>query len=245
MRTQRRTWQASVLSLVLLGLSGMWFSVALGDEKDARIEATVLWFEEQEPGTDIYPVRMLVTADHLRIDDGHDDGDFVLLDRITRAIFTVSHVERNIMEFTHRAANADVPEGIGLTEELPADPDAPAIDGKRPRHLRLIANSTVCYEAVVVPGLLPAAAGALAEYARTLGDRQLNSLENLPPEIKTPCFLSRYAYAPDAWYRPGLPIQEWDGAGYRRALVKFTAAETVSPMLFEIPPSYQVFRPGG
>ncbi len=85
---------------------------------------------------------------------------------------------------------------------------------------------------VVVPGLLDAAVSGLAEYARVLGMRQLNSMDVVPESVQTPCFLSRYAYAPARHLDRGLPVQEWDGAGYRRTLVDFNASTMVSPALF-------------
>ena len=45
------------------------------------VTSDVPWFEEQEPGVAAYPVRVLVGAAHVRIDDNRDDGDYILFER--------------------------------------------------------------------------------------------------------------------------------------------------------------------
>jgi hypothetical protein len=232
-------------AVVLLVMLAAAVSLVSANEQDGLMDASVLWYEEQEPGTDVYPVRILVTNGHVRIDDGIDDSDFVLLDRRTRVVYSVSHEEQTTMEMAHHPVKLDIPDSIRFAAEVQASADAPAIGGKQPQHVKLTANGTTCYEAMIVPGLLDGAAAALAEYARTLGDRQLNNLQDVPAEIQTPCFLLRYAYAPDRHYLQGLPVQEWDDAGYRRALVNFSEDGKVSRSLFVVPASYPVFQIGG
>ena len=99
-----------------------------------------------------------------------------------------------------------------------------------------------CYRVAAVPGLLDDAVAGLADYARVLGNRQLGSLRTVPAELQTPCFLSRCVYAPDRHLRHGLPIQEWDDAGYQRSLVNSRAAAQVEPGLFALPEDYQRIR---
>jgi hypothetical protein len=234
-------WLAAVLLIMVTGTG----AVVVADEPATQLDATVLWYEEQEAGTDVYPVRMLVTDAYLRIDDGTNGGDFVLLDRRTRTIYSVSHEEQSTMEMTYQSARTELPDNLALTEDVQTDDQAPAIAGKKPRHVRLLANGSSCYEAVIVPGLLKEATAALVQYARTLGARQLNALQEVPADIQTPCYLARYAFAPERHYLLGFPVQEWDGAGYRRALVNYSEANRVAASLFEVPASYQLYRIGG
>lgn len=228
--------------LVMLGGSG---SFVVASEAEGQVDASVLWYEEQEQGTDVYPVRILVTDNYLRIDDGADESDFVLLIRRTKLLYSVSHEEQTTLQIEHHAPGVSMPDSLKLSEEVQTDADAPAIGGNKPRHVRLMANGAVCYEVVTVPGLLKEVAVALAEYERALGDRQLNNLQDVPEEMQTPCFLSRYAYAPDRRYLQGLPIQEWDETGYRRALVNYSEASSISTTLFEVPAAYQLYHIGG
>jgi hypothetical protein len=205
------------------------------------VEVAMLLYEEQEAGTDVYPVRVLVNDRHVRIDDGNDSGDFVLLERATRRLSSVNHDERNILVIDYRAAAAELPPDLELSQEQTTDPAAPAIQGKRPVNFRLLANGGICQQLVVVPGLLDTAVSGLAEYERVLAARQLHSMETVPKSVQTPCFLSRYAYAPARHLEHGLPLQEYDWTGYRRSLVDFKASLRVAAALFRLPDGYAEF----
>jgi hypothetical protein len=86
---------------------------------------------------------------------------------------------------------------------------------------------------------MPAAINGLVEYEHLLGRQQAAKLESTPVELRTPCFLSRYIYAPARYLEQGLPIQVWDDSGFRRALVDFSENAKVSSHLFEVPSEYQ------
>ena len=205
-------------------------------------DAAVLLYEEQEAGTDSYPVRILVNRDFVRLDDGFDASDYVLFDRRSRTVFSVTREERRILAIDHHPVAASLPAEINFSVRRDADAAAPAIGGGQPVHMQFKANNSVCLEAVVVPGLLDEVTAALAEYADTLGDRQLNAMRTVPEEMRTACFLVRYAYRPGAHFREGLPVREWDGGGYRRSLRDFREHETVAASLFTLPPGYEEVR---
>lgn len=212
------------------------------DDISAETQASSLLYEEQEAGTASYPVRIFINADHVRLDDGYDDSDFVLMERLSRTIYSVSHEERSILVITTPAVEHVQPADLDITVEQEQDPGSPMIAGIQPVHVRIKANDEVCYEAVVVPGLLPAAVAGLVEFAQALGMRQLNVLDTVPEAVLTPCFLARYAYTPERHMRHGLPIQEWDTTGYRRTLMDFNDQASVAPALFLLPPEYSRFR---
>jgi hypothetical protein len=203
-------------------------------------DGIILAYEEQEAGVDAYPVRILVVPGYLRMDDGHDDDDFILFDRNSRTIFSISHADRNILVIEQdtptdvQATPADLKLGIEKTE----DKNAPPVAGRSPEIYRFTANGETCLEAVVVPGLLPSAVQALGEYGRLLAERQRSTLDNTPVEFRTPCYLSRYVYAPGRQLEKGLPIQEWDSSGYRRTLTDFRDKVPIDPGLFELPSGY-------
>jgi len=206
------------------------------------LDAAVLLYEEQETGTDSYPVRILVNRDFVRLDDGFDASDYVLFNRRSRTVYSVTHEERRILAIDHHPVAASLPAEIDFTVRRDADADAPAIGGRQPVHTQFKANDSVCLEAVVVPGLLREVTAALAEYAETLGDRQLNAMQTVPENMRTACFLLRYVYRPGAHFREGLPVREWDGGGYRRSLRDFREHDTVSASVFTLPPDYEEVR---
>jgi hypothetical protein len=213
-------------------------------ESTDQATVTLLNYQEQEAGVQPYPLRIFVNARFLRFDDGFDASDFMLMDRDTRTIYSVSHEERSILVIPDHPAADALPAGIELSEVHDADTDAPKIAGKQPEYIRFLTNGTICYHAIVVPGLLQQASAALAEYATALGNRQFSDMSSVPAEMQTPCFLSRRVYTPARHLLAGLPVSEWDETGYRRTLVDYRETATVGTQLFELPEDYERFRPG-
>lgn len=205
---------------------------------------SLLLYQEQEAGIDPYPVRIMVNPDFVRFDDGYAGSDFMLLERATRTIYNVSHEERSILVIANPPGTSGLPDDLALSTTRETDPSAPLIAGKQPVHIRFLANGEECYQAVVVPGLLPEASAGLAEFAVLLGERQRSELQAVPADRQTPCFLARYAYAPERHQQEGLPVQEWDDAGYRRTLTDFRAGEAVPRELFVLPPDYERLQLG-
>lgn len=209
---------------------------------DGMVSVDWLLYEEQEQGTGQYPVRILVSRDYVRLDDNYDGSDFVLLDRRSRKLFSVSHEEGNILVIDSKPGDTSLPPDIVLTEVRNEDDDAPTIAGNAPLHVQYMADDVLCYEAVVIPGLLEDVTEALTEYVELLGLRQLNSLDAVPDTMQTPCFLSRYVYRPERHLTEGLPVQEWDAAGYQRTLVDYGEKQPVSRSLFVLPDGYEQFQ---
>ncbi len=210
----------------------------------AQSTVTLLNYQEQEAGIEPYPLRVLVNEHFLRFDDGYDASNFMLMDRDTQTVYSVSHEDQSILVISGYPAAGAAPAEIVLTEEREADTAAPEIEGKQPLFIRFLASGAVCYHAVVVPGLLEQVRVALAEYATALGNRQFSDMASVPEEMQTPCFMSRYVYSPARHLQNGLPISEWDEEGYRRTLVDFREGEKVAADLFALPDGYASFRPG-
>lgn len=203
------------------------------------IRADLLWYDEQEPGTEVYPVRIIVSRGFVRIDDDDDIGDFVLLDRATFDLYTVTREEHSILTIPFRHLEPRLPDDLRLDDVIDRDERAPAVDGKQPQMVSLRANGETCYHVAAVPDLLVEAVAGLTDYARALGNRQFGNLRTVPADQQTPCFLAHYVYAPDRHLQHGLPVLEWDDAGYRRALVNYRARETVDAALFVLPAGYE------
>jgi len=199
---------------------------------------SIVLYEEQEAGTEPYPVRILVSPEFVRFDDGYDESDFVLLDRGSRTLFSVAHESRSVLEIRNHPFSGSLPPDITLTEDRIEDDNVPTIAGKQPLHIRYLANETPCYQAISVSGLLEKVVAGLIEYETALGERQLGNLQSVPETMQSPCFLSRYAYAPERHYTHGLPVQTWDETGFYRSLTDFHEGETVASALFQIPDDY-------
>ena len=240
-QTGNRSIHRLVLSLkmILLGTACSQSETPPAEQAEQINGVSIVLYEEQEAGIDPYPVRILVSPEYVRFDDGYDESDFVLLDRGSRTLFSVAHENRSVLEISNHSSSGALPPDISLTEDRIEDDNAPTIAGKQPVHIRYLANEMPCYQAISVRGLLEQALAGLIEYETALGERQRGNLQTVPETMQTPCFLSRYAYAPGRHYAHGLPVQLWDEAGFSRSLINFHEGETVAAALFEVPDSYE------
>lgn len=210
-----------------------------GADTDARADETVtlLLFEEQETGTGLYPVRMLVNDRYLRIDEGEYEGDFLLYNRATRKISSVSHEEQSILIIEGTEAKVGRPD-FSIEVEVNDSGDIPAIAGIAPSRLTISVDGDNCFYAVVAPGLMEGAVKALIEYQMVLSQRQQAALNTMPTDRVTPCFLTRYVYGLALHLKAGFPLREWDDAGYLRVLMNFEEKYPAPEGIFSLPVGY-------
>jgi len=227
------------LTMAMLGTACSQSETPPAEQTGQVTDVSIVLYEEQEAGIEPYPVRILVSPDYVRFDDGYDESDFVLLNRGSRALFSVVHENRSVLIIRNHPFSGSLPPDITLTEDHIEGNDAPTIAGKQPVHIKYLANGTPCYQAISVSGLLEEAVAGLAEYATALGERQLVNMQSMPETMQTPCFLSRFGYAPERHYNHGLPVQVWDESGFYRSLADFHEHETLAAVLFEVPDSYE------
>jgi len=222
-----------LLGCVLLGLVPL--APAL-----AQTAATVVWYLEQEPGIDAYPVRYIVTPEYMRSDDGRDDGDFLLYDRKQHRIYSVARENRTVLEIDGSAAAPKAPVGLSISVREHLDEKAPPVNGRAPLELELVAQDQVCYSAVVVPGFLEPVRTALQEYNRALAVQQVRTLDRTPKDFQTPCFLSRYLYASDFHFARGMVLADWDASGERREMTSYKTEVPIDDALFVVPGDFRV-----
>ncbi|MBZ0071705.1 MAG: hypothetical protein WCY26_06495 [Thiohalobacteraceae bacterium] len=205
----------------------------------ATVTGSVLLWQEQEPGIEPYPNRMLITTDHLRSDDGEDDSDYLLFERRTGVLYSVSHERRALLVVTAEPLPAAAGPRPEVQVDIATDPDAPLIGGQAVQAIRLHSGDALCMQAMVVPGLLPEAVAALREMRARLAGRQYRDLYKTPEEFRTPCFLANYVYEMDRALQTGLPIRESVSGGVRRALRDYRTGQTLPAALFELPADYR------
>ena len=227
-----------LLGCALLGLVPL--GPALG-----QTAATVVWYQEQEPGIQAYPVRYIVTPGYMRSDDGRDDGDFLLYDRKQRKIYSVARDNRTVLEIDGSAPAPQVPDGLSISVREHQDEKAPLVSGRAPLELELVAQGQVCHSAVVVPGFLELVRTALQEYNQALAVQQLRILDRTPKDFQTPCFLSRYLYASDFHFARGMVLADWNESGDRREMTSYKTAVPIDDSLFVVPGDYRVISAAG
>ncbi len=240
---------AVIAATILIPVAGLsWAGEAVqtaanrdSDIQDALVEVSALRFEESERGIQPYSSRLLVSAEYLRMDDGQDNGDYVLYDRRKRQIFSVSHHDRSILFIPHRKIEIApaIPLELGLAKSR--DTRAPFVSGLPPEHIVLSVNGQECHHVIAVAELLPEVNLALKEYHVTLAGEQAQNLFKTPVELQSPCMLAGTIFAPTRHLDHGIPILEWDYRGYRRTLIGFQESVQVESKLFQVPKGYRVF----
>ncbi len=203
------------------------------------VSAVRLVFEEQEAGIQPYRTRYLISSEYVRIDDGADTVDFILLDRRTQTIYSASAESRTILTIMHRIRDAESPLVLELAEKRQPLEAAPTIAGRRAEHRTYLVNGTRCYDVVAVPGLADDAVAALRLYRLVLASEHKRILPHVPADTHEACDLAHNVFAPDRHLRHGLPIQEWDQVGYRRALLDMDVDYQADPVLFILPEGFR------
>lgn len=241
-----------ILIMALLGLS------ACSDGEQSRTQkseaavssevpveegkATVLLFQEREIGVPPYGSRIIVTSEYLRMDDGNDQGDFLLYDRNTRNVFSVAHEDQTVFEISYHPVEIEPPIELDLVTKSEIDETAPSIGGQRPLHTTFSINSKRCFDVISIAGVLDDAALALGEYATALSGEQARILHKTPVEFQDPCMLSNLIFHTAEHTRHGFPIQEWSYSGYSRELMDYRLDYPVADQLFMIPPDYRRYK---
>ena len=225
---------------LLAGLLGL-LALCAGAPATA-VNGTVLWYLEQEAGSEPYRVRYLITAEFLRSDDGNDGNDFVLLDRAQRQIYNVVPETASVLVIDGKGAAPKAPATLSLNVQETVDAQAPTLEGRQPLTVVLSADGDVCQSAVVVPGLLDDARAAFQEFAQALAVQQARTLSNMPVEFQTPCVLGRDVYAGDFHLGAGLPLLEWAGEGTRRELLEYQSNVPLAETLFVVPDDWRVYK---
>jgi hypothetical protein len=216
-------------------------TVEKGQPTDTE-QATVLLFQEKEQGVPPYGSRVIVTADYLRMDDGYDQGDFLLYDRKTRKIYSVAKEDETVLEIAYHPVDIQPPYELNLVTHTQSDESAPTIAGQKAIHTIFSVNSKRCFDAVSIPGVLDDAASALGEYATALAGEQARNLFKTPVEFQDPCMLSNLIFHTDQHFTPGFPIQEWSYNGYSRELMDYHLGFPVKRELFVLPADYQRYQ---
>lgn len=190
----------------------------------------VLTYRDQDPGTPSYLTRILITPRFLRLDEGRDEADFVLLDRRTGELTNVLHETKSNMRIRNQRLPAEARPSWRADERI--EEIHPGT-----RRITLSVHGKVCSRTVAAEKLLPQAAKALADYKAALAWTQYQTYRNTPEELRQDCDLVHHVWETDRALRHGLPIEERDYAGRTRVLEK-QGRERLNAALFKLPRGY-------
>lgn len=198
---------------------------------------TELRYQDSEEGATAYQTRILVSDRYLRMDDGHDDADFVLLDRKTGKIVNVLHERRVLLAMSHGELPEQVPQSYRVEQKV-----TPVREGTV--RVQVLADGRLCSETVAASKLFPDAARALAEFKAALAYTQWVTYRNTPAELRQDCDLVHHVWQADMALSHGLPIEERDYAGRVRQYVSGEKRE-LEPEAFRLPEGYEVLDLSG
>ena len=122
------------------------------------------------------------------------------------------------------------------------DAKAPKVGGQVPVTLELLASDSLCWSAMVAPGFMDNERRAFQEFSRAVAVQQARTLNNTPPELRTPCFLAYYLHVNDFHLAVGMLLAEWSPDGTRRELVAVEEQVAVPASLFVVPDDYVVLN---
>ncbi|MBU1265032.1 MAG: hypothetical protein KJ946_10530 [Gammaproteobacteria bacterium] len=191
-----------------------------------RQEMISLRYVDQDPGDPSYLTRILVTADFLRLDDGNDDGDFLLLDRRQRQVTNVTRDNKLAMVFT---AGMVPLKPAGWNPRLDTQPGAAGT-----QRFSLVLKDVVCSEGVAARAAAPDAARAMAELKSVLAAMQYRVWAASPRELQHDCDLANLVWESGATLGLGLPLEEREFNGRTRRL-ESESKQPLQPELFRVP----------
>lgn len=204
--------------------------------------ALSLSFVESGPEGD-RPVRMLVAAGHLRIEDGDAASGFILLDRRTATVYSVSHADRSVLVLRGAPVALAPPARFEHRVE-PVNEPLPPVAGRPVRHYRLFTNGRRCFEVYAADGLLPQAVAALRDYHLALAAVQAEAQARMPAAYQSDCDLAEFVFLPARHLEFGFPVRQVNGQGVTRQLIDYRAGVAVGPDTFALPADYREIAPG-
>ena len=189
-------------------------------------DMTVVRYVDQDPGEAPYATRLLVTADFLRMDDGDDNGDFVLLDRRRNEVANVMREAGVVMVFKQGVLPT---KPAGWKTKLDTRAGAPGT-----QRYRLSVGGVVCSEGVVAPRAAPDVAKAIGELKRLLATTQHRVWRDSPRDMQHDCDLANQVWESGAVTAIGLPLEEREFTGRTRRF-ETQSTEPARPELFRVP----------
>jgi hypothetical protein len=211
--------------------------VACGKDKPL----TQAIFIEQESGVEPYPVRMLLSDDFLRIDDGDAKDGFVLYDRNKKSIYSVTLEDKRALRIDNQALDLKKPDDIELEVKQLTDAEVPTIAGVQPVQYDYFVKDKLCLHVMAAEGLLSDLQAVLLEYRQVLAAEQAANMDKTPQEMLSDCFLSNEIFHAAERLQKGFPVAIWDEKGYRRVLQSYESIELDTDGLFTLPDDVQAF----
>ncbi len=209
------------------------------------INAQTLFIEKHlEDQLPPYSSRTLISDDYLRMDDGDNAGDFVLLNIPKKIISSVTHSDGSVFEVTYKKVTH--PQPVKLKREVvkqPAD-DYPMLFGVKPQRVSLNVNGRECLQMTVLPDTQAKAIAALKLYYGILAGEQSQILAVTPADQIDECDLALNIYYPHWRFEYGLPIEQTFWTRKTQLLADIIEPKMDLSKLFQLPENYLRYSTG-
>jgi hypothetical protein len=200
-------------------------------------QASLLVYQVSERGVQPYISRIIVTDDHVRLDEGGSADGYTLFDRQQEILYNVAPDEQTIFVINPDTPPVEDNPALILTEAVTVDEKAPEVVGRQPLNVRLMANGELCSQLVVIEGVMQEALDGLSELKLTLARVQAGMMPSMPLNVRTPCDLADTVHAADRTLRFGLPLQEHND-NRSQSLVDFSENFEAQDELFRLPAGF-------
>lgn len=229
------------MKLVLQAFSAIILIATMQVSQAAEETGLILYYDEYESSTGGQRMRYLINDDFLRIDHGHIDSDFILMDRAKQTIYNVNHEDRTILKITNKPwQSPDFDFLVSVREALQAD--APEVMGQDVYSYDVYAEDEACTRVLLIKDRYMDEMAVMHEYQTIMSGQQVSTLANTPKEMHTNCFLLDQVYHKGDYYKQGLPIQVTYSRDYTRILSNLQQ-QPLDAALFKLPENYKEYQP--
>lgn len=221
-----------------VGVDDKSSAVTAGKPKNAGMMLVFSEMSAQEPEKDL---RMIITDEFLRMDEGPQSQDFLLYDRSKKTIFNVVAEEKSVMainppESTLKPAFPML--WIVKSQTSHVMMRGQNADGGNATHHQFLLNEARCYDVVTLDGVLDDALVAIKEYRITLANELKRNYRRAENQT---CYEAVNIFDPVNHLQQGFPIREWSEYGYQRFLVDYRTHVIFPADLFALPKDYRFY----
>ncbi len=210
----------------------------------AAEQVLVLIFKEQDPDGSAYISRMIINDAFLRLDYGQDQAGFILFDRNSQVINSITFHDRSVMVIAAKKVVQKSPIKLKLSSKRIASAKVKLIETTEMLHHRFFANELRCFDSFIIPNFIPDASKALKNYYAALAGEHAQTMHRIPEEMLDACDLAINIFSSDRHFNEGFPIRELFYDGKERALLDFDEKYMMDEKWRQIPEDFTRYYPG-
>lgn len=191
-------------------------------------------YQDSESDGVSYLTRLLVTDRYLRMDQGGDKDDFVLLDRKSGKVVNVQREREMLIVMQNRPLPKASPQHYKIEKKV-----TPVKEGTV--RVQVLADGKQCSETVATRKLFPDAARAMAELNAAMAYTQLATYQSTPADMRQDCELVHLVWHTGLALSQGLPLEARDYSGRVRRYLG-GGKRLLKAELFKVPEGYFQFE---